>query len=323
MDKATLLSCKGYDPKFINNNNALSLSKVLPQRFKDELPEVEGAKDKILRYTSLSVLYNRSRMLPFVAAYNIDGSQKQGLIKRTHFRRDPRIDAEAQLSHDFYDLEKGFTEFEIGHMGANNELAWGPKSQTQAYQTFHFPNSVPQAENLNTGIWKSLESYIIKEASSAVNQKICVFTGPIQSDKDPYYINKRDFQVPLLFFKVIVFEHEKILYSTAFIMSHEEKLREDKLLVKTAARRGAAKAETAMAFQDFPYKKVYQVNVPEVEKLSGMSFSWKGVRAIKIADDKNEVKVKASKPKKSVRTSRGGTEQSTDSSRVSTLILPF
>src|SRR6478752_540063 len=104
-----------------------------------------------------SVLYHSTRRVPFVSAYNIDGNKKKEGIKRANkFRADPRIDPSIQLSQKgFYDLITGKTEFEIGHMAANNEMAWGTNAQAQAYQTFHFPNSVPQAENLNTGIWKT------------------------------------------------------------------------------------------------------------------------------------------------------------------------
>jgi DNA/RNA endonuclease G (NUC1) len=51
--------------------------------------------------------------------------QKLSGTKRTSFNADPRIDASLQLNQEFYNLRKNITEFEIGHMAANHEMAWG------------------------------------------------------------------------------------------------------------------------------------------------------------------------------------------------------
>ena len=128
----------------------------------------------------------------------------------------PRIDPSIQLNKDFYKLRKDITEFEIGHMAANDAMAWGKNAndaQIKAYQTFHFPNSVPQAEKLNTGLWRSLESYIIKEAGTVKkNKRISVFTRPLLLPSDPGYIKDHSFQIPLLFYKVIIFMGSGKLY---------------------------------------------------------------------------------------------------------------
>ncbi|MBL7764826.1 MAG: DNA/RNA non-specific endonuclease [Chitinophagaceae bacterium] len=292
MSIQTLLKCKGYDASFILPNTPVDIRKVLPAKYMKLLPQVKGNPEGILNYTNLSVLYNKERKLPFVSAYNIDGSSKSTTVKRTSFRKDERLDDDLQLDNHFYDLKKDITEFEIGHMSANNEMAWGKQAQVQSYQTFHFPNSVPQAERLNTGIWKGLESYIIKESAGQTNNnRICVFTGPILKKNDPPYVLSPDFRIPLLFFKVIVFEYKNKLYSTAFIMSHEQKLIEDKLIVPKMKplSRGAVSPEAVLAFNDYPYKKVFQVNIPTLETLSGLHFTWKGVNQISFPQEKNQI----------------------------------
>ena len=288
----TLLACAGYDPAFINTKTKISFEKIIPAASKKDLPVVEGNKKGILNYTNLSVLYNSARRVPFVSAYNIDGSSK-ATVKRTGFKPDPRIDASIQLSQKgFYDLRTDITEFEIGHMAANNEMAWGKSAQLQSYQTFHFPNSAPQAEKLNTGIWKTLESYIIDESATIKNNKrICVFTGPMLQKDDPVYKEDLKFRIPLLFYKVIVFPTPKGIFSTAFIMSHEQKMIEQKMF---AVGRGAVPAGTeipeAPAFTDFKYKKVFQVNIKFLEEKTGLRFSWKGVKKILVPNDKNQIK---------------------------------
>jgi endonuclease G len=196
--KAPLLVCKGYDPSFINNGANVTLSNILSATLRKSLPKVEGNTVGFLNYTDLTVLYDADRKVPFFSAYNIDGSQRSVKVSRANkFRADPRISADIQLSDRFYDLRTDITEFEIGHMAANNEMAWGVDAQLKAYQTFHFPNSVPQAENLNTGIWKTLENYIIDESATIESdKKICVFTGPLLLKTDPGYIKQPDFKIP-------------------------------------------------------------------------------------------------------------------------------
>lgn len=284
-DMENLLKCKGYDPKFISKQKNISASKPLSKALKDLLPEVEGNDDGILNYTGLSVLYNTKRKVPFYAAYNIDGSNKKNKTTRPAFRPDPRIKEKLQLGFPFYDLDKTRTEFEIGHMASNNEMGRGKDGQLKAYQTFHFTNSVPQAEKLNSGIWQGLEGYITKEIETlATNKRICVFTGPLLKNNDPKYVLDESFRIPLLFFKVIVFPTSKGIYSTAFMMSHEKKMIEDEMFASGPQALGAG------AFNDFPYRKVFQVNIPFLEKETGLKFSWPGVKKLVVPNVKNQVK---------------------------------
>ncbi len=288
--KEELLRCKGYAPKFIDERINLSLSKILSAEQKQLLPLVEGNRQGILHYTGFSVLYNSERKVPFVAAYNIDGADKADQAPRPAFRKDPRVLAELQLGKEFYDLRKDITEFEIGHMASNNEMGRGENGRLKAYQTFHFTNSVPQAEKLNSGLWQGLESYIIREAASVTgNKRICVFTGPMLTPKDPPYVKLPSFRIPLLFFKVIVFLSPKGLYSTAFMMSHEKKLIEDKMFT-VRRRRGLAPEEVGF-FNDFTYKKVFQVNIPFVEANTGLKFSWTGVKKLEVPEGKKMLSV--------------------------------
>ncbi len=292
--KQALLNCQGFDPTFIDTTTRIAFETILPSEAKKDLPEVNGNRKGVLHYTNLSVLYNAQRRVPFVSAYNIDGRKKATGIKRPGgFAADPRIDTDIQLSEDgFYHLRTDITEFEIGHMAANNEMAWGSDAQIKAYQTFHFPNSVPQAENLNTGIWRSLESYIMNEAISLKsNKRICVFTGPLLAKNDPAYVLAPSFNIPLLFYKVIIFPTPQGLKSTAFVMSHEQRMIEHGMfliprrLVMIESDEGVGRGP----FADFRYRKVFQVGIKYLEDLTGLNFTWRGVKAIKVPHDKNQV----------------------------------
>lgn len=296
--KEELLKCTGFSPNFINNEINLSLTSILRKKEKAVLPKVEGNKNGILQYTNLSVFYHSLRKIPFFSAYNVDGGEKKANISRSNsFQLDPRIPSELQLSQKFYSFNYEDSKnktlrkvFEIGHVAAHNEMSWGKEAQLQTYRTFHFPNSFPQAELLNSGLWKSLESYLINETSAIdKNKKICVFTGPIMLPNDPFYKNDKSFQIPLLFFKVVVFSTEKGIYSTAFVMSHEKRLKE--LDIFEEAVDFVEKTEVVSEFSDFKYKKVFQVSVGLLEKATGLNFTWKGVKKLKIKDQINQLQI--------------------------------
>ena len=296
--KEELLKCTGFSPKFIDDVTNLSLTSILKKKEKAFLPKVEGNKKGILDYTNLSVVYNSKRKVPFFSAYNVDGAERKTKISRSNsFHLDPRIPTDIQLSQDFYafkyeDIKKKTfrTVFEIGHVAAHNEMSWGKDAQLQTYRTFHFPNSFPQAEILNSGLWRSLETYIVNETSTIdKNKKISIFTGPFILNSDPYYKNDESFQIPILFFKVVVFSTEKGIYSTAFVMSHEKKIKELGILKEDLELLG--REEPILEFSDFKYKKVFQVSVGLLEKQTGLNFTWKGVKKVKIKDEINQIEI--------------------------------
>lgn len=298
--KAHLLQCKGYDPLFINGSTKLSCN-LLSASQQKLLPAVENNPEKVLHYSHHSIYYNKKRKVPFFSASNVDGRKKLPIKKRKgRFQKDPRIDPAFQLDQKgFYDLIKGeMTEFEIGHMTAYNEMHWG-KDEDQArlhgYETFFFVNSVPQAQRLNSGLWSKLESDIFARIPVSQNKKACLFTGPVLKSKDPFYTMDKTFQVPLLFWKVMVFKWKNKITATAFLMSHEKKLNEDGLLTvkaeKMAVEKKVIKPEDILNFR---YRKPFQVSHALLEKITGLSFKWPGVKWIPVPQDMQQVeKIKA------------------------------
>lgn len=289
-----LKACKGYSPKFIDGKTSISTSLLSSKQLK-LLPAVDGNKKGHLHYTSFSVLYNKKRKAPFFSASNIDLSKKNENTKRAStFVIDPRVKDSFQLNKSFYDLEKKITEFEIGHLASNDEMSWGDDdtaAQISAYESFHFTNSVPQAERLNSGLWRTLEQYIIDEGGTGTNKKISVFTGPVLAAKDPVYINDKNFQVPLLFWKVIVFQWNEQFWATGFMMSHEKRLRDDlKILIYPEAPKKLIRKVGPEIFDDFKYKKVFQVNLSLIEEHTGLKFKWRKVKHVEIPEDVLQIK---------------------------------
>lgn len=109
---------------------------------------------------------------------------------------------------------------------------------------------------------------------------------------DPLYVKDETFQVPLMFWKVVVFKKKDGIYATAFVMSHEKRLREMNLVKdkKKKVIRDVTALDDEEAFLDFPYKKVFQVNLELVEKLTGYKFLWKKVKRVAVPNDKLQLK---------------------------------
>jgi len=290
-DIKTLKAAKGYDEKFINNSDKVSIGKILSEAQRKNLPKVDGDDNGLLKYTKLTVLYNKKRKVPYLSAYNIDGTKKVKVARPSSFKQDKRVkDKNVQLDYPFYDLVTDFTEFEIGHMASHNELSWGAKSKLQSFQTFHFTNSVPQVEKLNSGLWSKLESYVIKEAAEADNKKICVFTGPMLKDSDPKYKYDNKYQVPLYFFKLVVFSSGGKLYSTAFVMSQYKKAVELKLIpASTKLQVEALRTAVPEPFSDYNHKDVFQVNINLIENYTGLNFNWTNVSRVAVEGDQHKL----------------------------------
>ena len=289
-DLETLIKCKGYSPKFINGIDNIDLLKPISGINKKLLPVVNGNKKKILNYTAYSIVYNSERKGAFYAAYNIDEPKVDAPKGRPSFRKDERIDKALQVGlEDFYKLDKReHPLFEVGHLCANNELSWGTDFLKQTKQTFFFTNAIPQTEKLNVGLWRGLETFVIENTKSNTrNNKICVFTGPIYKASDIVLTEFNNYKLPLLFFKVVVFEYKAKLYATAFIISHKKKIIEEGLL-KITGRKAAVVEE--MPFSNYKYKKVFQVNIELLNKETGHNFSWKNVTPVPIPNDINQIK---------------------------------
>ncbi len=290
-DLETLLKCKGFLPKFINGLDSIDLLKPLNTLNKKQLPKVDGVKNGVINYTNYSVVYNSERRGAFYAAYNIDEPKMDLPKSRPTFKKDLRLDVKHQLGLlDFYKLDtREHPLFEVGHLCSNNELCWGDNFLMQTKQTFFFTNAIPQTERLNVGLWRGLESFIVENTrSSTNNNKICVFTGPIYKKTDIVLEEFNNYKLPLMFFKVIVFEYKKKLYSTAFIISHEKKIIEEGFLKTTRGRESMT--VDVMPFSDYKYRKVFQVDMSLLNKETGHKFIWKNVKPIAIPNDKNQIK---------------------------------
>jgi hypothetical protein len=75
------------------------------------------------------------------------------------------------------------------------------------------------------------------------------------------------------------------------MMSHEKRLRDDlKILIYPKKPKRISKAAGPVIFNDFKYKKVFQVNLDLIEKHTGLRFKWKKVKRVEIPVDALQLK---------------------------------
>jgi endonuclease G len=207
------------------------------------------------------------------------------MIRKGNFKKDKKaISAEYQFGNELYNAIKAKgprpNDFEQGHLTSFQEVIWGKtpaERKKAADDTFYFTNCIPQHERVNSGLWRSLEQYVLKTQTIHHGLKVTVITGPLLSDNDPYYIEKiegRFVKIPCVFWKIVYYPNQKGLNAVGFMMSHTKLLLQDGTVTfKKEAVRGMAAAQAADDFfMDYKYDSVYQVRVEFIQEKTGLHF---------------------------------------------------
>ncbi len=251
-----------------------------------ELPKLNPeVKNEVLNYLNFSVCISKDRKLPIYTASNINGNLFKNAERAHNWKKDSRI--EFQWGQDLYSTSS--SKFDKGHMVRREDVQWGDTlamAQIAADSTFYYTNAVPQHEKLNRAVWKRLENYILHRETRNNNLKICIFTGPVLSEKDMYLasdINGESVQIPSVFWKVVVFpKSDGKLYRVGFLLSQRKLLIEDGVVEELEAF--TPEDELFMKFDD---AETYQVNISLIEDITGLSFS----KASDIYLDKRHIKL--------------------------------
>lgn len=236
----------GFRPHFLTTTIDLPAPTA---EIAEDLVQLDGSP--VITYTHFSLALSRSRKFARWVGWNIDGADLQ-LLSRTgiNFTTDPRIPAENQAGNDLYANNR----LDRGHLARRADLTWGP--DTEAHQankdSFYFTNITPQMEDFNqsrqAGIWGRLENALYEDVE--IDDLRCsVFAGPVLHHDDQHY---RGYQLPVEYWKIILFERAGQLTARAFLLTQEL----DRLQV-------------LMALDEF---RVYQVTVTEIEERTGLVF---------------------------------------------------
>ena len=194
----------GYIENFIGNGE---LNIPLPQ-VKNTIDVLSynfmGETKQALTYQHFSVVMKASRRLLYFSAVNLDGTRTIR-TKRPKWRLDPRIPKHSQIIKECYGRPPKFSR---GHMTRKTDASWGDSQEIAVRgvtDTMHVTNAAPQMQAFNSPIWLELEDYALDNAVED-GMRICVFTGPYFSGDDPLY---HGVQVPVAFWKVLAFRHDK------------------------------------------------------------------------------------------------------------------
>jgi endonuclease G len=182
---------------------------------------VFGADQRVLHYEHFSVQMSKRRRMCRWSACNIDG-EKSKKSTRAGWRTDPRIPKQQQILNECYGSPPKFSR---GHMTRREDPAWGSATAVKRgnEDSMHVTNTVPQMQSFNAPIWLGLEDYALQHARQD-DMKISVFTGPYLDDEaDPTLYGV---QIPVAFWKIIAFIHEKTkkLCATGYEMSQQNNL---------------------------------------------------------------------------------------------------
>ena len=269
----TLKNYNGYQPTFLGSKLAVSLPTLTDDQRKDVAP-VAGTTDNVAHYVNYSAVISKSRKFPYFTASNIDGTLFQKVNRKDNWRKDPRIDEANQWGPELY--KAPHSDFDKGHMTKREDVQWGStvlEATNAADSTFYYTNAVPQHAKLNQRIWADLEDYILHTEAVREDLRICVFTGPVLSDKDPMFVTSvknAHLKLPFLFWKVVVFpKSDGKLYRTGFLMG-QKSLLENNGIVEAVSDEFESFTDEDKLFMEFSEADTFQVNIATIEQLTGI-----------------------------------------------------
>jgi endonuclease G len=285
-----------YKSDFIDGFT-IELPKILQHQ---DIAPLRSGHGHVIHYHHHSVTMNKKRKQAFFSASNIDGSTWEPIERGGSFTKDTQnLDPRFQLGDELYKAiaaGKGRkNDFDEGHLTSFQEVLWGNDTEKQqaGNDTFFFTNCVPQHALLNRGAWKSLEQYITRKGSDEQDARVSVFTGPVLSSNDPFFIKKVNdefIRIPVAFWKVIYYHHHHHLNAVGFMMSHKELLLDEGTVTydkeEVQERKGIEEEDI---FMEFPKASTYQVKVELIQQITRLGFDLAGVSLPYKTDSPREI----------------------------------
>jgi endonuclease G len=288
-----------YDKNFITGK-PVDLP-AIKGKLKSKIAPLLNGSGHVIDYLHHSVVINKERKFAFYAASNINGQSWEAIERKGIFKKDENaILPIYQLGKELYDAirAKGFSpnDFEQGHLASFQEVLWGTAAERKkaAADTFYYTNCVPQHERVNSGLWRSLEQYVLKTETVKHGLKVNVLTGPLLLNNDPYYIEKVNgeyVKIPCVFWKIIYYPNDSGLNAVGFMMSHKQLLLKDGTVTydKGKVKESKIKEVTEDLFMDYKYDDVYQVKVEFIQEQTGLRFMLKNVNLPYQSDVKKDL----------------------------------
>lgn len=176
-----------------------------------ELPAIQD-DDYLVEYIGYISSYNMLLKTPEWVAYELTSEEMKGPAQRSgkYFTADDSV-LLPQPDDDDY-RGSGWTR---GHLAPAADFRWSDEAMQE---TFLFTNCCPQDEELNGGLWNSLEMKCRNLAKRYGN--IYIVTGPITGKNTYGTIGDSRVVVPDAFFKALLVNTGSEWHSAAFIMQN-------------------------------------------------------------------------------------------------------
>lgn len=288
-----------YDKNFIAGN-PVELP-IIQGRLKNKIAPLIIGDGHIIDYAHHSVAMNKQRKFAFFAASNINGKSWMAINRKGSFKKDEKaILPQYQFGKELYDVIRAnnfsSNDFEQGHLITFQEVLWGTAAERKkaAADTFYYTNCVPQHEIVNSGLWRSLEQYVLKTETVQHGLKVNVLTGPLLLNTDPFYIKKVNgalVKIPCVFWKIIYYPNNNGLNAVGFMMSHKQLLLKEGTVTYDRGKVKESKIKQAASdlFMDYKYDGVYQVKVEFIQQQSGLKFMLKNVQLPYQSEEKKKL----------------------------------
>jgi len=270
--EARAIGGSGYDPRFIGVS--LPVPAAGSTSLRNDLVGAGGTR--VAHYTHFSLSMRKSRRLAAYVAWNIDGRITKPAQTSDTWQLDPRVPAEFQIGNALYEG----TVFDRGHIAKREDLLWGGESIAgQANDdSFCYTNATPQHEKFNRlapALWKSLEDEIFRQVN-VVDLRIALVGGPIFASDDRPFVpsGAPSGTVPVLiprqFYKVVAYRDndDGRVKALAFRLSQADLVAGD------------------LERLDLSRFEMFQVNVTEIEALTGLRMAALRRLDVKAADER-------------------------------------
>lgn len=256
----------GFQADFLGTGHEVHLPSLSPALSKaaSKLLDAQGkvTTHTVLHYHNYSLVMHAARRFAIYTAANVRADQRYNVGRPTDvWRTDPRIPIEHQVT-DFYYKSN---QFDRGHLTRREDLEFG-KTLNDAFasaaDTCHWTNCTPQHAkfNQNKELWQGIERYLLEGAIKTGKYHTQVFTGPILDEDDPVYERVPGIQYPVRFWKVVAtVDRSDQLFATAYLLDQSDVI----------AQYGIEATEVP-----FGAYKTFQVRIDEIERLTGLHFTY-------------------------------------------------
>ena len=245
----------GYNPDFLGTGFSIFLPEINLELQNDLLIKEELREGYIADYVHYSLVMSKPNRQALFSAANIDQDHYLPVDGRQWFL-DARIGFENQVGPEAY----AGNEWDRGHLTRRTAVTWGPSTyvaKRASNDSCSYANASFQHENFNQDEWTVPEE-VIRYFDKDLNNKLCVFTGPVFTDADRWYTRDKNniVRIPSAFWKIVAYigKESNAIECQAYLMY------QDSLFLADKRGRNTIKAEN------------YQVTITEIEVLTGLNF---------------------------------------------------